>query len=123
MDFRMAYPGEFLEDEAQIWRRYGDIANQLDAGVFKVRISLVWHQFQLEQDEVTGQQFGAACLVNFLDSLTVGRKKIWQNDTSNSLERNNITQNSVDTLFHLSLNYLLSNVIVKHFETPVVYMH
>ena len=71
---------------AILWGYYGDIPNQSDAGVFKVRISLVWHQFQLELDKVNGRRLGAACLVNFLDSLTVRREKTSQNDASNSSE-------------------------------------
>ena len=73
--------------EVKIQRRYGDIPNRSDAGVFKVRISVVWRQFPLEQDEVTGRRLGAACLVNFLDSLTGGRENISQNDAQNSSER------------------------------------
>ena len=46
----IAFLGEFSKDEAQIRRRYGDIPNRSDAGVFKVRISLVWRQFQLKVD-------------------------------------------------------------------------
>ena len=80
MDFRIAFLGEFSKDEAQIRRRYWDIPSRSDAGVFKVKISLVWCQFPLEQDKVTGQWLGVACLVNFLDSLTGGRQKISQND-------------------------------------------
>ena len=41
LDFRIAFRGEFLKDDAQIWRSYGDIPHRLDAGVFKVRVSLV----------------------------------------------------------------------------------
>ena len=48
--------------------------------VFKARISLVWRQFPLEQDEVTGRRVGVACLVNFLDSPTGSQEKISQND-------------------------------------------
>ena len=82
MDFRIAFLSEYSKDEAQIQGRYGDIPNRSDAGVFtcKVRISLVWHQFQLGQDKVTGQGLGVACLVNFLDSLTGDQEKISQND-------------------------------------------
>ena len=80
MDFRIAFLCEFLKDEAQIRWRYGDIPNRLDAGVFKVRLSLVWPQFQLEQDEVTSRQLGVACLVNFLHPLTGGQEKISQKD-------------------------------------------
>ena len=58
MDFRIAILGEFSKDGAQIRRSYGHIPNQLDAGVFKVRISLVWRQFQHEQDEVTSRRLG-----------------------------------------------------------------
>ena len=87
MDFRIAFLGEFSKDEAQIRRRYGDIPNRLDTGVFKVRISLVWRQFQPAQDEVTSRRLGAGYLVNFLDCLTVGREKSSQNDASNSSER------------------------------------
>ena len=58
--------------------------SQTDAGVFQVRISLVWHQFQLEQDKITSRRVGAAYLNNFLDSLTVGPDQMLQNDTSNS---------------------------------------
>ena len=50
MVFKMAFLGEFSKDEAQIWQRYGEILNRSDAGVFKVRISLVWRQFQLKVD-------------------------------------------------------------------------
>ena len=42
---------EFSKDEAQIWQTYGDIPNWLDACVFKVRIPLVWRQFQLKVDQ------------------------------------------------------------------------
>ena len=80
MDFRIAFLSEFSKDEAQIRRRYGDILNRPNAGVFKVRISLVWRQSQLEQTEVTGRRPGVACLVNFPDSLTGGRDEISQND-------------------------------------------
>ena len=58
--------------EAQIEQRYGDIPNRSDAGVFKVRISLVWRQFLLEQDRVSGRRVGVVCLVNFLDSPSGG---------------------------------------------------
>ena len=77
MDFRITYKvlGEFSKDEAQILQNYGDILNRSDAGVFNVRMSLVWHQFQLGQDKVTGRWLSAACLVNFLDSLTLSAKK------------------------------------------------
>ena len=68
VDFRIAFLGEFAKEDAQIWQRYGDIPNQSEAGVFKVRISLVWHQFQLEQYKVTSRRLGIASLVNFLDS-------------------------------------------------------
>ena len=50
MVFRIAFLGEFSKDEAQIRRKYGDIPNRSDAGVFKVRSLLVWSQFQLKVD-------------------------------------------------------------------------
>ena len=87
MHFRIAFLGEFSKDEAQIRRSFEEIPDRLDAGVFKVRISLVWRQFQLEQDEVTNRWLGAAYLVNFLDCLTVGRERISQSDASNTSER------------------------------------
>ena len=71
MDFRIAFLCDFLKDEGQIQRRHGDIQNiQRMLLFFKVRISLVWHQFELEQGKVTGQRLAVACLVNILDSLT-----------------------------------------------------
>ena len=63
--------------EAQIEQRYGDIPNRSDAGVFKVRISLVWPQFLLEQDKVSGRRVGVVCLVNFLDSPTAQLVEHW----------------------------------------------
>ena len=57
--------------EAQIRQRYEDIPNRSDAGVLNVSISRVWRQFPW---------LGVACLVSFLDSLTVGGEKISQND-------------------------------------------
>ena len=74
----MPYGIEWWNDEVQ--QRYEDIPNQSDASVINVRISLLWRQFPLEQDEVIGWWLGVACLVNFLDSLTGGREKISQND-------------------------------------------
>ena len=87
MDFRIAFLVDFSKNEAQIRRSYGDIPNRLGAGVFKVRISLVWRQFQLEQDKVTSRWLAAAFLVILFDCLTIGREKISQNDASNSSER------------------------------------
>ena len=100
MDFRIAFFSEFSKDEAQIRQWYGFIPNRSDAGVFKVRISMVWHQFPPEQDKVTGQQLGVACLVNFLDSLTGGREKFSQNNAYKCRHKRpkNITQDSVDTI-------------------------
>ena len=93
---------EFSKDEAQIRKRYRFIPNRSDAGVFKVRISMVWRQFPLEQDKVTGQQLGVACLVNFLDSLTGGREKFSQNNAykckTAQNDQKNITQDSVYTI-------------------------
>ena len=60
MDFRIAFLGEFSKDQAQTRRRYGGIPNRSDGRVFKVRISLVRRQFQLEQDEVIGRRLSVA---------------------------------------------------------------
>ena len=37
-------------------------------------------------------------------------------------DQKNITQDSVDTLFDLSLNYLLSNFIAEQIATAVMYL-
>ena len=87
MDFRMAFLSEFSKDKAPIRWSYRNTPNWSDAGDLKATISLVWRQFQLEQEEVTSRRLGAAWLVNFLDCLTVFREKISQNDTSHSSER------------------------------------
>ena len=50
MVLRIAFLSEFWKMKLKIPQRYGDIPNQWDAGVFKVRISLVWCQFQLKVD-------------------------------------------------------------------------
>ena len=80
MDFRIAFLGEFSKDEAQIRGRYGGIPNRSDAGVFKVKITLVWRQFPLEPRRGHWPAARCCCLVNFLDSYTGGREKISQND-------------------------------------------
>ena len=50
MVFSITVLGKISKDEAQIRRRYGDIPNRSDADVFKVRILLVWYQFQPKVD-------------------------------------------------------------------------
>ena len=121
MDFRMAFLGEFWKDEAQIRWSCGDTPNWSDAGDFKASISLVWRQFQLEQNEVTSRWLGAACLVNFHDCLIVFREKISQNDPSHSSKRPK-QHNTVDTLFDFSLNFWLSDFVAKQITTVVEYL-
>ena len=79
MVFRITFLGEFSRDEAQIRRRYGDIPNRSDAGVFKVRISLLWRQFQLKVDLVTRRRLIAAFLVSLVSSNRRGQIFISQN--------------------------------------------
>ena len=120
MDFRIAFLGEFSKDEAQIRGRYGGIPNRSDAGVFKVRITLVWRQFPLEQDEVTGRLLGVAALSIFL-TLTLAVEKRSRKMTPKTArnDQKNTKMDSVDTLFDLSLNYLLSNFIAVQIATNV----
>ena len=105
--------------EAQIQRRYEDIPNWSDAGVFNVRISLVWRQFPLEHDEVTCRRLGVACLVNFRDSLIGGRERCgkMKPKTARNHPKNNTGLGWHHFFFDLSLKYLLSNFIAEQITT------
>ena len=64
MVVRIAFLGEFSKDEAQIRRRNRYIPNRSDADGFKVRISLVWRQFQLVLGHVPAADFCLPCLLD-----------------------------------------------------------
>ena len=66
---RIAFLGKVSKNEALIWHRHEEISSKSDAGVFKVRILMVWYQFELELDKIMAAACQAACLV--LSSLFV----------------------------------------------------
>ena len=91
-----------------------------DCSVFKVRISMAWHQFQLEQVKLLAGISVLPALEIFL-TLTGGREKISQMMPKTAWnDQKNITQESVDTLLDLSLNYLLSIFIAEQIATAVL---
>ena len=68
--FRFVFTTIFNAKESVYFR--GTVTKKEQA--LSIQQIAVWRQFQLEQDEVSGQRLGAACLVNFLDSNRRSRK-------------------------------------------------
>ena len=59
---------------------------------------------------------------DFFDSLTGGPKDLAVTPKTARNDQKQITQDLVDTLFDLSLNYLLSNFIAEQIATAVMYL-
>ena len=67
-NFRIAFLDKLWKDWALIRMGHGYISSGSEAGIFEVRTSIFWCQFQLKLDWVTRRRLIAACLVSFFSS-------------------------------------------------------